>query len=249
MEAHGPIDEAGGSYLESLSDLFVGFLFIFIIFLMLFALLLAEAQKRTETVTNRLTDAGALRAQMLNEIEAALKRRGIRITIDTRTGIARLPESLLFDSGSASLKPEGQQRLAVVAQELRAIVPCYAYGLKPAGRCVGSAHPILDAMFVEGHTDNVVFKSGSFDNYDLSEARAKETFGALKRGAPDLDRLRNEHGERLLSLSAYGPDRPLQPNTTDRGRRANRRIDLRFIVGTPSVEDIERAKAAGHLPL
>jgi large-conductance mechanosensitive channel len=57
-----------------LSDLFVGFLFIFIIFLMLFALLLAETQKKTEVVTSRLTDAGKLRTQMLEEIQQALKR-------------------------------------------------------------------------------------------------------------------------------------------------------------------------------
>lgn len=242
---HGP----ESSYLESLSDLFVGFVFIFIIFLMLFALLLAEAQKRTEAVTTKLTDAGMLRAQMLNEIEEALKRRGIRITIDTRTGIARLPESLLFDSGSAMLKPDGQQRLIIVAQELRAILPCYAYGVKTTARCASSARPILDAMFIEGHTDNVVFRGGDIDNYDLSAERAKQTFQALKGGARDLDSLKNESGQRLLSLSAYGPDRPLESNATERGRRANRRIDLRFVVGTPSIDDIERARASGRLAL
>jgi chemotaxis protein MotB len=241
---------AEGSYLESLSDLFVGFLFIFIIFLMLFALLLAVAQKRSEQVTTRLTDAGILRAQMLTEIRDALKRRGILIAIDPRTGIARLPESLLFESGEAQLSPEGEEKLAVVAQELRAILPCYAHGVRPRAHCSTSAHPILDAMFVEGHTDNVpISNSGGYDNYDLSAQRSKQTFQALIHGSPDLDRLRNDTGQSLLSLSAYGDSRPLKPNDNDANRRLNRRIDLRFVVGTPRTQDIQDANKTGTLPL
>lgn len=248
MDGRG--EAAEGSYLEALSDLFVGFLFIFIIFLMLFALLLAVAQKRTEAVTTRLTDAGLLRAQMLTEIQTALKRRGILITIDTRTGIARLPESLLFESGQAALRPDGQQKLGVVARELRTILPCYARGVKPLGRCNASAHPILDAMFVEGHTDNVPIRTFAFaDNYDLSAQRSKQTFQALLRGSPDLDHLKNDTGQALMSLSAYGQARPLRPNTTDENRRANRRIDLRFVVGTPRTDDIETTSRTRNLPL
>jgi flagellar motor protein MotB len=241
---------AEGSYLEALSDLFVGFLFIFIIFLMLFALLLAVAQKRTEAVTTRLTDAGLLRAQMLSEIQSALKRRGIIISIDTRTGIARLPESLLFESGQAQLRSDGQQKLAIVAHELRAILPCYALGVRQIARCSSKAHPILDAMFVEGHTDNVPIRTALFaDNYDLSAQRSKQTFQALLRGAPELNQLKNDAGQSLLSLSAYGDTRPIRPNSTDDNRRANRRIDLRFVVGSPRVQDIEAAQQTGKLPL
>ena len=239
-----------GSYLESLSDLFVGFLFIFIIFLMLFALLLAVAQKRTEVVTTQLTDSGLLRAQMLTEIQAALKRRGIIIAIDTRTGIARLPESLLFESGQAQLRADGASKLAIVAHELRAVLPCYAHGVKPFTRCSAAAHPILDAMFIEGHTDNVPISNASFsDNYDLSAQRSKQTFLALLQGAPDLDHLRNDSGQFLISLSAYGEKRPIKPNTSETNRRTNRRIDLRFVVGTPRMEDIEETQQAGALPL
>jgi chemotaxis protein MotB len=239
-----------GSYLEALSDLFVGFLFIFIIFLMLFALLLVVAQKRTEAVTTRLTDSGLLRAQMLSEIQTALKRRGIVISIDTRTGIARLPESLLFGSGEAQLSPEGEQKLKVVAHELLGILPCYARNVRPIAACSPSAHPILDAMFIEGHTDNVPISTLDFsDNYDLSAQRSKQTFQALLRGSPDLDRLQNDSGQVLLSLSAYGEKRPLKPNTSEANRRLNRRIDLRFVVGTPRVQDIDDARRSGSLPL
>ena len=245
-----PSNASESSYLEALSDLFVGFLFIFIIFLMLFALLLAVAQSKTEAEKTRLTDAGKLRAQMLMEIEGALKKRGIIITIDTRTGIARLPESLLFESGQAQLSPAGVQKLGVVAEELRSILPCYARGVRPRSSCAPNAHPILDAMFIEGHTDNVQISTLYYhDNYDLSAQRSKQTFEALVHGAPDLNHLKNDTDQALLSLSAYGDTRPLKPNDSDENRRLNRRIDLRFVVGTPRADDLEDSSRSGTLPL
>jgi chemotaxis protein MotB len=239
-----------GSYLESLSDLFVGFLFIFIIFLMLFVLLLAEERKKTEAVRVQLTDAGALRSKMLEEIEDALKRRGILITIDTRNGIARLPESLLFDSGSWQIRSGGEPKLKIVAQELHAVLPCYAYGLPRTHACIAAAHPILDAMFIEGHTDNVPFQDG--DNYELSARRSEKVFQMLKNDQPGLSSLTNGSGvsgKPLMGISAYGPDRPLNKNRTAEERSANRRIDLRFIVGTPKTTEIENVQTNGRLPL
>ncbi len=37
----------------------------------------------------------------------------------------------------------------------------------------------------------------------------------------------------VLSVAAYGPDRPVASNDTAEGRATNRRIDLRFIMVTP----------------
>jgi chemotaxis protein MotB len=233
MNSHALDDNHEGSYLESLSDLFVGFLFIFILFLMLFALLLAQAQHKADTVTANLTDSDVLRTMMLREIERSLRSKGIPVVTDERNGIVRLPESLLFDSGSAELRADGRQKLEIVARELRAVLPCYAYGIRSNAPCSTSSHPILDAMFIEGHTDNVQFHGGGMDNYDLSAQRAKVTFQTLRVAASDIDRLTNESGNPLLSISAYGPDRPLNDNRTDAQRRANRRIDIRFIISRP----------------
>lgn len=229
-------ERAETSYLESLSDLFVGFLFIFIILLMTFALGLVQAQQRTETEQNLLINADQLRAEMLHAIQRALARRGIAIEIDTRNGIARLPESLLFDSGDAHLRAGAGAKLDVVAQELSRILPCYATGVPRGPSCPHDSRPILDALFVEGHTDSIPIQTAEYqDNYDLSAQRAKQTFAVLVRPPSDLDRLRNDDGQALLSLGAYGAERPVASNATEEGRRRNRRIDLRFVVTTPRV--------------
>ncbi len=41
----------------------------------------------------------------------------------------------------------------------------------------------------------------------------------------------------VLSVAAYGPDRPVTTNDTPEGRSTNRRIDLRFIMVTPQDTD------------
>lgn len=215
---------------------------------MAFALALAQAKQRTDLIEKDLTNAGELRAEMLTQIQQALKRHGIIIEIDTRNGIARLPESLLFDSGSASFRPGAEQKLQVLASELSTILPCYASGVSRPRTCPAESRTILDAMFVEGHTDSTGIYA---NNFDLSANRAKAAFFALTNDANLLNRLHNDSGtgQPLMSLSAYGQTRPVAPNNTEDGRRRNRRIDLRFVVGTPRVEDVEHARETGKLPL
>ena len=40
-----------------------------------------------------------------------------------------------------------------------------------------------------------------------------------------------------MSFAGYGQDRPITSNETPEGRATNRRIDLRFIMVTPSSTD------------
>lgn len=105
---------------------------------------------------------------------------------------------VLFDSGSAALKPESEEHLARLASALK---------------------DLPNAVQVEGHTDDrplapgVAFKS----NWELSAARA---FAVLRffeaRGLPP----------HRLSAIGYGEFRPLKPNDTAEGRAANRRIEV-----------------------
>lgn len=102
----------------------------------------------------------------------------------------------------------------------------------------------LEAIFIEGHTDNVPIRNFQFkDNWDLSVARAKGTYLELTKGAPDLEVLTNEQEQPLLSFSAYAERRPIDDNASDAGRRKNRRIDLRFIMSVPkAMENLSEAQ-------
>jgi chemotaxis protein MotB len=231
------------SYLASLSDLIIGVLFIFIILLMAFALNYRVAQTEADVkqqelkVRNaQLSDAQNDRKELLEQVQKTLREKGIQVEIDIQNGVLRLPESLLFDSGKADLREGGVEALRIVASNLSMILPCYANTAGSSASCPGKGTRArrLEAIFIEGHTDDVPIHNAVFrDNWDLSVARAKQTYLELTKSSPDLERMANERGQPLLSFSAYAERRPLVANDGDAGRRKNRRIDLRFIMAVP----------------
>lgn len=241
----------GGSYLASLSDLMIGLLFIFIIILMAFTLsykAAEEAGQRERSIlasaNQALTDSDRLRAQILQHVQRSLEQQGIRVQVDLRNGVLRLPESLLFDEGSAEFRPGGVAAIAKVASALSAVLPCYAAGSVSLAGCSPEERNRLDSVFIEGHTDNVPIQSVLYrDNWDLSVARARVTYFSLFRNAPDLQALINGNGEPLFSMTAYADTRPAANNSTADGRAENRRIDLRFIMTPPAPKSLGAMQA------
>ena len=219
--------EEGESYFISMTDMMVGLLLVFIILLAYFALNL-------QTKTAELTDGNETRKEILEALEDALKKRGVPVYIDPDNGILRLPDDILFAKGEWILSLQGQASVSRVANAMVDILPCYTVGLPcPKER---SPHSI-DAIFVEGHTDSDRMLGG-MDNYDLSVRRAANTFRKLRNAEPGLVLLRNrplgETGSApILSLSGYGPDRPIQNGTNEQSKKQNRRIDLRFLMVAP----------------
>ena len=52
--------------------------------------------------------------------------------------------------------------------------------------------------------------------------------------------MRNRKNEALFSCSGYADTRPIDTNETIEGRSENRRIDLRFAMAPPPMEDAEK---------
>ena len=75
-------------------------------------------------------------------------------------------------------------------------------------------HPEIKHLRVEGHTDSV---GTAVYNKDLSRRRAAAVKQALVRTGIDKQRLSSE---------GFGFDRPIDDNTTDEGRAANRRVEF-----------------------
>jgi flagellar motor protein MotB len=251
----------GDSYLASLSDLMIGLLFIFIIILMAFALSYKSTQESSEheraalqAENTALTDSDALRASMLTQIRGSLLHQGVRVKIDANQGVLRLPESLLFDEGSADFRPGGEEAVIKLGTVLADVLPCYTSGVTRPSHCLQNVRGRLESIFIEGHTDNTPISNGQFhDNWDLSVARARNTYSRLLQddgigvvpslSAKILARLKNSSGQFLFSMSAYGDKRPVGDNGSPAGRAQNRRIDLRFIMAPPDVQD-----AGSNLP-
>ena len=111
--------------------------------------------------------------------------------------------------------------------------------------CPVAAKPLLEAVLVEGHTDDVPIGTPQFeDNWELASARAINTYKALSSYEPSLAALKNARGEDLLGVSGYEAHRPVSLAATPDGRRLNRRIDLRFLIAAPSADELTTLRGA-----
>jgi flagellar motor protein MotB len=233
------------NYFVSMTDMMVGLVFIFIIMLMYFVLQFRD-------VTDQLVGANQTRTEILKQLERTLKAEGVDVQLDTQNGVLRLPDAILFDSGHAELKPEGRIAVGHLADALSDVLPCYTDFVQPGEQrpvsCPKSKHRI-ESVYVEGHTDQDPLSGGGLfrDNWDLSVVRATNTYREVTGLRPNLvDLCARKPGGRcepVLSVSGYGPQRPVEVGDSDETKRRNRRIDLRLIMVTPDAGQTAQAVA------
>ncbi len=139
----------------------------------------------------------------------------------TREGIViRLSGSYLFDSGRAELKPTARAQLDAIADELRGLP---------------------NDIRVEGHTDNIPVDSPRYPtNWELSAARAVAVSRYLvEEGGVPPGR---------VGAVGYGEFRPVVPNTSQKNRALNRRVEIRLLSSRPPFSPpAAGAAAAGSL--
>ena len=117
--------------------------------------------------------------------------------------IIKLPASLLFKAGSATIENEDAllflKRIALIVQEL----------------------PNNMDVVVKGHTDNgTPSKTSPFkDNWELSSARAISVLQELLLDGVAPNR---------VSAAGYAEYRPIATNATKAGREKNRRVEIHF---------------------
>lgn len=212
------------SFTISISDLMSGLLAIFILVLSYFILNFSQA-------TAQLTQNDVTRAELLHFLQEEMEREGIKVTVDERHGILRISEGVLFDVGLADVKPQGQIVIKKLSSALEVALESEQF----------KGH--VETIFIEGHTDNVPIVTEIFpSNWELSTKRAINTWLTMSSASPKLTTLLNDKGEIIFSVSGYADTRPIAENSTEQGRRDNRRIDIRFSMAPPTEEDMSIVK-------
>lgn len=183
------------------------------------------------------------RKQLLIDLKDKITQQipNVSVSISSNFDALQFRGDGLFDSGSDTPTAAGATRMKQIATILDTNLGCFSLGPRKAFRedC-NSGYALIDALQVEGHTDNT---GGESLNMDLSAKRAASTYSLMTLAQPDLVQYQNREQQPVLSVAGFGKGRPIQTNDTKAGQDANRRIDLRFIMVVPSKEaDIENIK-------
>ena len=119
-------------------------------------------------------------------------------------GQVRIIEQVKFKTGSATILPESYPILEAVAKILK-------------------EHPEIKKVRVEGHTDN---RGGKAMNKRLSTRRAASVVKWLTaKGGVEKARLTSQ---------GFGMERPIEDNSTEDGRRENRRVEFHIVDPPPT---------------
>lgn len=130
---------------------------------------------------------------------------------ESRLNLGEITNFLRYDSGEASIRPEGYKILDQLIEYLR-------------------TSEDARMIRVEGHADNIeigpALKSRYPSNWELSKARASGVLRYLvEKGGLDSAR---------LASVGYGDGRPAATNATEEGRTSNRRVEILLYAPTPT---------------
>jgi len=171
-----------------------------------------EAQGRIADLGQRLNVALAQRVQELSRYRSEFFGR-LRAILGNRQDIRTVGDrfvfqsEVLFDTGSAALRPEGKvelDKLATALAELEKQIP----------------PEIAWVLRIDGHTDVRPIASPQFpSNWELSSARAISVVQYLISKGISPQR---------LVAAGFGEFQPLDSGTTEEAYRRNRRIELKL---------------------
>ena len=173
---------------------------------------IAKGSAELSGLSNKLDEANAAIAKLSeenknvvqtqqsleDEMRKALESKEVTISELRGKLTVNILDRILFDSGEAELKTEGQRILEKIAGVL-------------------ALHTNRQVHII-GHTDDVPIHRKFASNWELSTARATAAVRFLQEQA-GVD-------PRRLGALGYGQFHPIAPNTTAEGRAKNRRIEV-----------------------
>ncbi len=159
---------------------------------------LAERLEELAAIEAELRARDAIFTDIVAAFEELIENGFVEVAIERGRLVIKMPQDILFESGSADIGEEGQVALAEVA---------------------GVLAQLTDREFqVEGHTDNVPIETRRFpSNWELSAARALSVVHLFEQ---------NGVASSNVSAGGFGEFRARATNDDPDGRALNRRIEI-----------------------
>lgn len=167
----------------------------------------------TQVVSNaeafKLSKIRQKQRQIVQQIEGTVRgalgddgMKKISFSSDFKTQHITFSDQVLFESGSADLKPEGKNILLLLAEVLKKNTNLY-YSIQ-----------------IEGHTDPIPVKGGKFrSNWDLSSSRATAVVEYFASKPIELDPAK-------MSAAGFAQYRPVVSGGAPEDYAKNRRIEM-----------------------
>lgn len=208
-------------------------------------------QSQLQWLQTRMDGADRARRQILIAIRKDLQQKNLSVSKDASRGVLYIPEDVIgFKTGSARLDARNFRKVQILSQILAKHMYCYASNNVQDSVCqkVNPNRYQLDAVFIEGHTDNQQYwgdKTG-FRNRELATNRSNVVYDILVRENKVLQAMRNTRNESIFSISGYGDMRPVagHEHTKPTNDAANRRIELRFLFRQPRFDEVDKQMLA-----
>lgn len=167
--------------------------------------LIAALQSKVRELEQEQETSAQMSKGLENEMRSDLESKDVTISNLQGQLTVTILDQVMFDSGEADLKPDGQAVMRKVAALL-------------------AEHPRLRIQVV-GHTDNMPIRPNArirfASNWELSTARALAAVHFLTEQA-GVD-------PRRVGAVGYGEYRPVADNATPEGRARNRRIEIAIL--------------------
>jgi chemotaxis protein MotB len=186
---------------------------------------ISDSTRQLNDVRARLQGIAVLRVEVLQKVKASIDQQmssavsgaaGARIA---ENGNIVIDESLVFESDSYVIRPEGRKFLNSVAK-------AFANVLDDA-----EVRKNIDTILVQGHTDE---RGSVAYNRDLSAKRANAVLDYMFVADRTLD---EQYGAYFAS-SAYSEFRPVNSAKNEQGYQQNRRIEISVVLKDASVRSV-----------
>lgn len=186
---------------------------------------IADSTRQLGEVRSKLQGIAVLRVEVLQKVKASIDAQmksavagaaGARIA---ENGNIVIDESLVFESNSSTIRPEGKRFLDSVAK-------AFANVLDDEG-----VRQNIDTILVQGHTDE---RGTVAYNRDLSAKRANAVLDYMFVADPTLE---DRYGAYFAS-SAYSEFRPVNNAKNEAAFQQNRRIEISVVLKDASVRSV-----------
>ena len=190
-----------------------------------------QADEEIQAMYSQMETIAGLRVSILEQIRdriAEVMGDPSKVSIGDNGNII-LSDSVLFDSGSAEIKPES-------VPLLNQLIEVFTQFLADSENA-----QYVESIVISGHTDS---DGNPEENRILSTSRANSVLNYLLT----MQRGKLYSYSKMFCAAGYGQDRPVQTNSTPAGKAANRRIEISMILKDETVMDIINNYLAIELP-